>query len=341
VAAETLRVVAWILTPEDGYEPPDNPIPQLLRKVACRVLESHPARGTVRCEQAAEAASTAAQFVLAVCRAPETSEPATAVEVNGPTGLDAVARAGLPEVLLAAARVCQHAPADAHQIPWNPWTRDGIETAALLGLSLAGVSSRRTLLPREKLARRFAFLSTRGQMAWLLHAADLLHRMGDPDAYGPPVGESPTREAVRADGPAATPQLAGEPAPPTRIEHAHEHGMYIQLFPVCLAPTDSDRSAQPDLALPREGDAVVIANGHVMFLTAADGTELFAPDSNQLWAAPTIGDGYGSARWDPDNVVQVDLAHVSFPDRDAEAMETAWTLLIDLAAQYEAGGRFR
>jgi hypothetical protein len=56
LAAETLRVLAWILTPEDGYEPPDNPIPQLLRKVACRLIESHPARGTVRCEQAAEVA---------------------------------------------------------------------------------------------------------------------------------------------------------------------------------------------------------------------------------------------------------------------------------------------
>jgi hypothetical protein len=110
IAAETLRVVAWILTPEDGYEPEDAPIRDLLRKVACRLLESHPARGAVRCTQAAKAAATAAEFVLALRRAPETSAPATAGEAEGPTGLEAAARAELPEVLLTAARVCQHAP---------------------------------------------------------------------------------------------------------------------------------------------------------------------------------------------------------------------------------------
>ena len=110
LAAETLRVCAWILTPEDGYQPPDTPVPELLRRAACRLLQTHPARGTVRCGQAAEVAAAAAQFVLAVRRAPENAAPATASHVEEPTGLDAVPRAALPEVLLAAARVCQHAP---------------------------------------------------------------------------------------------------------------------------------------------------------------------------------------------------------------------------------------
>ena len=109
LAAETLRVTAWILTPEDGYQPPDTPIPELLRRAACRLLQTHPARGTIRCTQAAEVAAAAAQFVLAVHRAPETAAPATAGDVEEPTGLEAAARAALPEVLLAAARVCQHA----------------------------------------------------------------------------------------------------------------------------------------------------------------------------------------------------------------------------------------
>jgi hypothetical protein len=110
LAAETLRVTAWILTPEDGYQVPENPVPQLLRKVACRLLQTHPARGTVRCAQAAEVAAAAAEFVLAVRRAPENAMPATASEVDAPSGLEAAAPAELPEVLLTAARVCQHAP---------------------------------------------------------------------------------------------------------------------------------------------------------------------------------------------------------------------------------------
>ena len=109
LAAETLRVTAWILTPEDDYQVPDNPIPELLRRAACRLLQSHPARGTVGCAQAAEVAAAAAEFVLAVRRAPETGAPARP-GADRPNRLDAAARAELPEVLLTAARVCQHAP---------------------------------------------------------------------------------------------------------------------------------------------------------------------------------------------------------------------------------------
>jgi hypothetical protein len=109
VAAETLRVVAWILTPEDGYEPVDEPVPKLLRAVACRLLESHPARDAVVCGQVAEVAATAAVFVLAVRHAPADATDA-ADQISPLRHLEAVSRAALPEVLLTAARVCQHAP---------------------------------------------------------------------------------------------------------------------------------------------------------------------------------------------------------------------------------------
>ena len=110
LAAETLRVTAWILTPEDGYQVPQAPIPELLRRTACRLLETHPARGTIRCAQAVEVAAAAAQFVLAVRRAPVDAAPAAAGEVDRATGLEALPRVELPQVLLTAARVCQHAP---------------------------------------------------------------------------------------------------------------------------------------------------------------------------------------------------------------------------------------
>jgi len=194
-----------------------------------------------------------------------------------------------------------------------------------------------SLLKRDKLAERFAEMNTNQQRTWVIKAADVLHRSNAIDSYGPPIGELLMREALQAEDAATAARPEAEGHSPA-ADHAHGQGLYTQVLPACLAPTDADRAAQPDLALPGKGDAVVIANGHVMFLTAVDGTELIAPDSNQLWAVPTVGEGCGAARWDPDNVVEVDLSYMILPAGDVEAIETAWTLLIDLAAQHEAGG---
>jgi hypothetical protein len=178
-------------------------------------------------------------------------------------------------------------------------------------------------------------------MAWLLHGADLLHRTCNPDAYGPPIGESPTREAPRGGDPAAAQRPAAEQAPPTRTDHAHEQGLYIQLLPACLAPTDDDRAAQLSFGLPREGDPVVIARGHVMWLTTYGTAAEVTEATTQLWAAPVIGEGCGAARWDPDSVTALDPSYVGLLDREVEAIQTAWTLLIDLANRFPAGGRSR
>jgi hypothetical protein len=165
-------------------------------------------------------------------------------------------------------------------------------------------------------------------------------RTADPDAYGPPVGESPTREALRADDPPATPRLAAQAAPSARIDHAHEQGLYIQLLPACLEPADADRAAQSDLGLPREGDAVVIARGHVMFLTACEATATAARETTDLRGAPMTAEGCGGARWDPDSVTVLDPSYIGLEDGEVEAIETAWMLLIDLANQAAArGGR--
>ena len=243
---------------------------------------------------------------------------------------------GLTELLARSAE----GAADAHGLAPNPWIRDGIETVALLGLAITALPLRVSLLGRDKLAERFAEMNANQQRTWVIKAADVLHRSNAIDSYGPPIGELLVREAPQAEDAATAARPEAEDHSPA-AEHVHGQGPYTQVLPACLAPTDADRAAQPGLALPREGDAVVIANGHVMFLTAADGTELIAPDSTQLWAAPTIGEGCGAARWDPDNVVEADLSYMSFPDGGAEAMETAWTLLIDVAAQHQAGGRSR
>lgn len=229
---------------------------------------------------------------------------------------------------------------DAHGLAPNPWIRDGIETVALLGLAITALPLRVSQLRRDKLAERFDAMTLDRQRTWVINAADVLHRSNAIASYGPTIGQLLVREARQAEAPAGAARLEDADHWPA-ADHVHEQGLYTQLLPACLQPADTDRAAQPDLALPRAGDPVVIANGHVMFLTATDGSALFTPDSSQLWAVPAIGDGCGTARWDPDNVVQIDLTSMSFPDGDTEAIETAWLLLIDFAAENEAGGRSR
>ena len=229
---------------------------------------------------------------------------------------------------------------DAHGLAPNPWIRDGIETVALLGLAITALPLRVSQLRRDQLAARFDGMALDRQRTWVINAADVLHRSNAVASYGPTIGQLLMPEARQAEDPTNTARREGADHWPA-ADHVHEQGLHTQFLPACLQPADADRAAHPDLALPGEGDPVVIANGHVMFLTATDGAALFTSDSNQLWAVPVIGDGCGAARWDPESVMQIDLTRMSFPHGDAEAMESAWTLLFDFAAQHEAGGRNR
>jgi len=113
---------------------------------------------------------------------------------------EAPAETGLLALLASNAA----AAADAHQIPWNPWIRDGIETAALLGLGLASMPALTIPLTRKELAYLFATFSTERQAAWLKQAAHALHLTGDPDAYGPPIGQHTAPQTSRAEHPATT-----------------------------------------------------------------------------------------------------------------------------------------
>jgi hypothetical protein len=94
--------------------------------------------------------------------------------------------------------------ADAHQIPWNPWIRDGIETAALLGLGLVSMPALKVPLTRKELAYLFATFTTERQVAWLQQAAYALHLTGDPGAYGPPIGQRTAPQTPRAEHPGTT-----------------------------------------------------------------------------------------------------------------------------------------
>lgn len=230
---------------------------------------------------------------------------------------------------------------DAHGLAPNPWIRDGIETAALLGLAITAVPPSLGQLGRDQLAARFGAMTARQQRTWIINAADVLHRSNAIGSYGPPLGKMLTRRGPQAERPAVTARPASQAATAARLDHAHEEGLYIQLLPACLAPADADRAGQADLALPGEGDPVVIARGQVMFLTACQAGVSAARETTDLWGAPIIAEGCGGARWDRDSVTVLDPSYVGLQDADAEAIETAWLLLIDLARRFPAGGESR
>ena len=119
LAAEALELTAWILTPEDGYEPVDVPVPHLLRTVACRLQQARAGRGTALCRHVYEVASAAAALALAVRNAPDADQNHNLDVVNVLTRLESVPRAELPGALLAAAHACKNAsPAEA-AVPTN------------------------------------------------------------------------------------------------------------------------------------------------------------------------------------------------------------------------------
>jgi hypothetical protein len=123
----------------------------------------------------------------------------------------------------------------------------------------------------------------------------------------------------------------------TTCDHADEDGLYLQPLAACLAPTDADRAAYPELDLPRAGDPVVITGGHVMFLGTAPDTTRVATDNSILYGAPMTNAGCGAAQWAPARLVVCEPGPEIEPE-DAAAIQAAWHLLIDLANHAHLGG---
>lgn len=127
----------------------------------------------------------------------------------------------------------------------------------------------------------------------------------------------------------------------TTCDHANEDGLYLRPLPACLAPTDTDRAANPpDLVLPQTGDAVVIKNGHVMFLWTRAGAAPVTRANSMVYGAPMTDQGCGAAQWGPDSLIPLDPGPEIDQDDDA-AIEAAWYLLIDLANQAGKPGATR
>jgi len=110
LAGEALELTAWILTPEDGYEPEPAPVGELLRAAACRLQYPYAASGPALCAQVTEVAACAVAFAHAVRRNPTEPAPDRAAEPVGPLArLDELGREALPELMRAAARACRAA----------------------------------------------------------------------------------------------------------------------------------------------------------------------------------------------------------------------------------------
>jgi hypothetical protein len=110
LAGEALELTAWILTPEDGYEPVGEPVGELLRAAACRLQYPYVASGPALCAQVTEVAACAVAFAFAVRRNPTEAAPRPAAEpVNPLARLSTLPREALPELMRAAARACRDA----------------------------------------------------------------------------------------------------------------------------------------------------------------------------------------------------------------------------------------
>lgn len=120
LAAETLDLAAWILTPAEDYTPVDTPVPELLRTLACRLQRSQPGSGPALCRRIYEIACAAESLVLTVRYAPDPTvrldSPLDATSVL--TRLETVPRADLPDALLTAARLCRWPLDQTARAPW-------------------------------------------------------------------------------------------------------------------------------------------------------------------------------------------------------------------------------
>jgi hypothetical protein len=114
--------------------------------------------------------------------------------------------------------------------------------------------------------------------------------------------------------------------------------LYLQPLTERLAPAVAERDAEPDLFLPRAGDAVVIARGHVIWLTASHDARPVTESTAYLWGAPLNADGSG-VRWDPASIGQLDATCLMHRLDDAEAIRAAQALLIELANTTEVTAR--
>lgn len=130
------------------------------------------------------------------------------------------------------------------------------------------------------------------------------------------------------------PGTVTDPAAAPAVRHSahpdHEQGLYLQPLPECLAPTEADRAARPDLPMPHPGAMVVLDGGHVMWLEPRSRAPHLTRESVLLWGAPMLGrNGCEGAEWD--NLVPCDPDDIGLDQDISQALTTTQELLVEHA----------
>jgi hypothetical protein len=125
----------------------------------------------------------------------------------------------------------------------------------------------------------------------------------------------------------------------TSTHRAHDDGP--QPLPACLAPTDADQAALPELRMPRVGEQVVLHDQHVYWLA----TKLTSSPRTRrplvLWAASfRVGATCPGVAWDDDSLFDADPADPCLNYDERKALRVAVEVLLEHANTTGTGTLF-
>jgi hypothetical protein len=125
----------------------------------------------------------------------------------------------------------------------------------------------------------------------------------------------------------------------TAPHHPHDEG--LAQLPSCLAPTDAERAALPQLHLPREGEHVVLHDRYVYWLAAQLSFDLRTRRQLALWAAPLrAGATCSGAAWDDDGLFIADPADPCLNYDERKVLRVVVEVLLGRANSTDTGTLF-
>lgn len=114
-----------------------------------------------------------------------------------------------------------------------------------------------------------------------------------------------------------------------------------QPLPGCLAPSDADRAAVPELRLPHAGEHVVVHDRRVYWLAARLPSHPHTRRSIVLWAAPIKTDAAcPGAAWDDDSLSVADPADPCLNHDERKVLRVAVEVLLERANATGSGTLF-
>lgn len=112
----------------------------------------------------------------------------------------------------------------------------------------------------------------------------------------------------------------------------HSEGLFLQPLPACLAATEEERAALPDMPMPHPGDLVVLDTGYVHFLQPLDDTRPLTEANSFVMGVGMYGPSSCQGTWWDENSIQsFDPDLEGLEEGDPEAIRESWRLLLDHA----------